>query len=437
MGNKISYTKQAYSDIKKQTDAHISDKFALISRGDITQYFDTCGDDICRGFSDTQNFMDEVDECDTKKSRNLDKLYDKIGKADEKGGKHFEDIGKTIETIDNAIATLTQCISIDTSADIKTNVKNLKVESMIDDIEDAISSTKHSNVYQFYIDYDKLEKWLGKANDGSGIICGGLDSRYGLKMLKDGVRFRVRKRNGKYIVNVEGSAINGTGRMTWAELRRYLKENVKGVDWLKYDAKKLARDGIELGSRRAERYLSDMGDSLAGNIDMDKIFLSYAEHGRIKTGLRTFGREFLDGLNPKEYFNFAEEATKLGKLSKGLGIAGDAFTVISNAKDNIDKAGGIKNVNADVVQDIVTDSVVDVGSGVATAAAGAAIGSCFAPPVGTVVGAVAGLGIDAAANIGIADIDHDGKKDSLVGMAKIGIDNICDAVGSKIEKCFW
>ena len=46
------------------------------------------------------------------------------------------------------------------------------------------------------------------------------------------------------------------------------------------------------------------------------------------------------------------------------------------------------------------------------------------------MGAIAGVVIGAAGDsVGIADVNNDGKKDSLVDMAKIGIDSVCDWFG--------
>ena len=46
------------------------------------------------------------------------------------------------------------------------------------------------------------------------------------------------------------------------------------------------------------------------------------------------------------------------------------------------------------------------------------------------MGAIAGVVIGAAGDsVGIADVNNDRKKDSLVDMVKIGIDSVCDWFG--------
>ncbi len=39
-------------------------------------------------------------------------------------------------------------------------------------------------------------------------------------------------------------------------------------------------------------------------------------------------------------------------------------------------------------------------------------------------------------SVGIADVNNDGKKDSLVDMAKIGIDSACDFIGDQLGRIF-
>ena len=78
----------------------------------------------------------------------------------------------------------------------------------------------------------------------------------------------------------------------------------------------------------------------------------------------------------------------------------------------------------------VTDSAVDLGFSAGSAAAGAAVGSFFAPPIGTAVGVIGGIAVDLAVNTDLFDVDGDGEKDSVVDMAKKGIDFLCDSIGS-------
>lgn len=441
MGKKISYTTQAYNDMKNQTDTHVNGTFVMPDANSVAQPFEICGSDVSSSITNTQGFMDKIDDYDEKRSKNIDTLYAQIAECDKKYESAFNTILETINTIDSTIATLTQCVSINTSGELKNNVSNLKRDELKNNIKDAVEKSGKDNVYELEMDYDGIKKMLDGVQDGikaEDLINTLDDSKEAIKMFKDGIWFSVRKVNGKYIVNVKGSSISGTNKMTWNELTHFLKQNVKNVDWTKYDAKQLVRDGIDLSSAKGRKLFQDMGDTLAGQMNMDEIIKSYLEHGRLQTGLRTFKDEFLKSLNPKEYFNFAEEASKLGKATKSLGIVGDALTVVSNVVDNVDEAGGWSHISADTVQDIVTESAVDITTGAASAAAGAAIGSCFLPPVGTAVGAVAGIAIDYGANnIKLIDVDGDGEKDSLVDGIKIGVDYICDGVGGFVDSLFW
>lgn len=94
---------------------------------------------------------------------------------------------------------------------------------------------------------------------------------------------------------------------------------------------------------------------------------------------------------PKGFTESWKNASKVGKVAKGLGVAGTVITIFDDYNDNI--GSKIANGETPGVVDVVntaTDIGVDLGAGYAAAAAGAAIGG----PVGLALG----FGIGVVAN---------------------------------------
>lgn len=94
---------------------------------------------------------------------------------------------------------------------------------------------------------------------------------------------------------------------------------------------------------------------------------------------------------PKGFTESWKNASKVGKVAKGLGVAGTVITIFDDYNDNI--GSKIANRETPGVVDVVntaTDIGVDLGAGYAAAAVGAAIGG----PVGLALG----FGIGVVAN---------------------------------------
>lgn len=240
-----------------------------------------------------------------------------------------------------------------------------------------------------------------------------------ITVLKNGAKFKINKIGNKYYLQMTGDILESSMPNKWKNIETFLKDNIAYVDWKKLDIKKLTRDGLDFDST----YLKNMG-----YIDLSKYLSTYEKLGGNK--LKMAGKAFSEGLKKdiKFWDDFAEGDT--------LGAAGTVLTIITNAYDNFFEDGEFKP-SWDGVQDTITDSAVDISWGAGSAAAGAAIGSFFAPPVGTAVGAAAGVIIGAIGdNAGIVDVNNDGEKDSLVDMAKIGLDSVCDWVGDHLGRIF-
>lgn len=95
---------------------------------------------------------------------------------------------------------------------------------------------------------------------------------------------------------------------------------------------------------------------------------------------------------PNGFAESWKNASKVGKLAKGLGVVGTVFTIFDNVNDNI--GSKIANGETPGVVDYVntaTDIGVDLGAGYAAAAAGAAIGG----PFGLAAGFLIGVGVNA------------------------------------------
>lgn len=280
-----------------------------------------------------------------------------------------------------------------------------------------------------YEDYNFLQY----ANKIGASISTNLDS---ISMLRDGVYFTLDKSNGKYYIGVAGSSITGPNKKTWAQLQDYLQRNISDVNWRRYDVKELTRDGIRVGSQRGDQYFGGRNNASNVGTNLSQAYSDIAQGGRLNYAGSQFSSTFSGSINPLENFKGWGDAANFQRFGKGMGIAGDVFTVGSNFRDTFWENGEFE-MSADAVQDFATDTTIDIASGAAAMAAGAAIGSAFLPPAGTVVGAVAGIAIDAAINWDVVDWDGDGEKDSLVDGVKMGVDSLCDSVGEAIGNIFW
>lgn len=276
-----------------------------------------------------------------------------------------------------------------------------------------------------------------------GLAAYPFDRHKSITLLKDGVRFKMQKIGNHYRLQLTGPIVENLSR---AELTDYLKKNILDVDWKKYDIKEFTRNGLKTNSKyfdilgEEELFLgekvkvvrsSDFKDyyktikdlqNKGGNLSKGKISLEYGK------------QQFKESLNYKKTLDPSEfkKLDGLEKVGKGIGIAGDLLTVGANASENLFTDGAF-TPTADGIQDTITDSAVDLVSSAGATAAGMAIGTFLFPGAGTAVGAAIGMVIDLGINLDIADVDNDGEKDSLVDMAKIGIDNVCDEVGSFFE----
>ncbi|MFJ3393363.1 hypothetical protein [Leifsonia aquatica] len=93
-----------------------------------------------------------------------------------------------------------------------------------------------------------------------------------------------------------------------------------------------------------------------------------------------------------------KDASNLGRVGKGLGVAGIALSVVGNANNYFHD--GIQGKD---VPDFFVDTGVDLASAAVAAGAGAAIGSLILPPLGTIVGAGVGIFIGMAFNADVID----------------------------------
>lgn len=269
---------------------------------------------------------------------------------------------------------------------------------------------------------DIIKKLLGMGDDALeslDLLNWFQDNEQSIFLLRNGVHFKINKIGNKFYLQMTGDIIESSMPNKWEYLGDFLKAKIKNVDWKKLDIKKLTRNGLKLDSD----YLKELN-----YIDLKKYLAAFQESGGNKLNLA--GKTFSDAF--KKDIKFWDDFVEGDKL----GAAGTALTVISNAYDNFFEDGEFRP-SWDGVQDTITDSAVDISWGATSAAAGAAIGSFFVPPLGTAVGAIAGVVIGAAGDsVGIADVNNDGKKDSLVDMAKIGLDSACDFIGDFVGGFF-
>lgn len=136
--------------------------------------------------------------------------------------------------------------------------------------------------------------------------------------------------------------------------------------------------------------------------------------------LKVFGSEFRE--NVRDTFDFSKNSWKsvgtIGKIGKGLGVAGLAYTVYSDFNEYSDE-----KMSTERVLKTTADIGVDVAAGAGAAAYGAAIGSLALGPLGTVIGACAGLTINYF-------INHKFGEKSLVDRVKDSVHYIGKSVAS-------
>ena len=308
-------------------------------------------------------------------------------------------------------------------------------------INDGWNIYKNEDKYELEVkegENDEILKWLKENGIQEGLNATGatLDNLDGYKMLKDGIYFTFHKKNGKYFIELSGNSITGTNKMTWANIQKYLNDNIKDINWTKYDVKTLTKEGIEVGSQKGNKYFSDLKKATRTQIELENAYKGISNGGRSGYVKKQFLDYFVEGINPVNNLRNWKGTTKATKVVKSMGIAGDILTIETNfSKQFIDE--GKLVVSADGVQDFVTDTAVDVGTSAGVTAGATAIGTVICPGAGTAVGAVAGVVIDVGINWEVADWDGDGKKDSIVDGIKMGVDNVFDAVGDFISDTFW
>ncbi|MDD3361677.1 MAG: T7SS effector LXG polymorphic toxin [Hespellia sp.] len=294
-------------------------------------------------------------------------------------------------------------------------------ESYLEMYKDALlreENIKKEVVFETTEIDDKLLDELMKAfgNKALPLLENGLKENESIELLKDGVRFHLNKVGNKTYLQLGGTI---TSSMTRKELQLYLKNTLKEVDWSKYDVKQLTRNGLNIQSNNFKKINYDNLDS----------YLDAVRQGESAVGMATKAA-FKGNINVFDDFSVAKfkQADTLAKGGRILGAFGTIMNVAENVQENLFEDGKLA-LTADNIQDTITDTGVDILAGAGSAAAGAAIGSLFLPPLGTAVGAVAGMAIDSVFNMDLWDVDHDGEKDSLVDMAKIGVNQVCDWVG--------
>lgn len=173
-----------------------------------------------------------------------------------------------------------------------------------------------------------------------------------------------------------------------------------------------------------------------------------------------FGSRFVDGLpvvgDVKHFVNTRSTDHKIGQVTakestatrnvargvRGLGAAGNVVSAGLTFADERTKAmedvrasgefaGDAEGAKREADIRAGAQTVGNVGSSIlASAAVGAAAGSVVPGP-GNVVGLVAGVAAGVAMNVGIADTDGDGKKDSLAEMAGDGVEGLVNWVRGK------
>ncbi|MBC1496440.1 hypothetical protein HB880_00980 [Listeria welshimeri] len=195
-----------------------------------------------------------------------------------------------------------------------------------------------------------------------------------LDYFKDGTVSAISFRNGRAFLNGVAITQDSLGRLKCGS-RFLFKPNQNG--------------GHTYSLGRA--FKNDTG------IDLGDYHYSKAPNGKFNFDeMKAAGASgFMDAFNPINDFKGWQDASKVSKFGKGLGIIGTGLTIGNNFADNIDISDGL---DAGETVDFVTDTAIDLGAAAGAAAIGATVGSTFLPPLGTVVGAGVGIGINVALN---------------------------------------
>ncbi|GKU77588.1 hypothetical protein [Paenibacillus sp. L3-i20] len=253
-----------------------------------------------------------------------------------------------------------------------------------------------------------------------------------------GLRFEAINKNGNVYLKIVGGKI--LTKADYLKYRDLMKEHLGDSQiWRKKFLQRLVNDGVPLyrNSGPSKGYIANNQAKLTGTkFNALDDYLSTLDQTKRSKMLSTFKQEIKLNTDYKGW----KDATKLTKVTKGLGIAGTAITAGMNIFDP--KLNAVQKV---------THTAVDVISGTAAMATGAAIGSLIVPPLGTIVGAGVGLAVNFAMNYKIPLF---GNK-SIVDLTKEGVDYVADAIvdkakdvydavsdgfnniGNKLSKIFW
>lgn len=271
---------------------------------------------------------------------------------------------------------------------------------------------------------------LSKANSRSLLVSG------------KNLRFKIFKEDGKVLVKLINSKING--RKDFERVRSYLIKELGGSanKWTKDIVHQLGNEGIALYDKAQKRFFKKNNTlfnktEFFDDLKIHALNATDTIPGKIKTGFKTFETSGVDGLKIwKDFYGYKGQSL-LTKAGKGLGVFGTVLTGINNWNSAYDENG---QFNA---KKFVVDTGVDVAATAGAMATGAAVGSFFAPPIGTVVGA----GVGAVANF-LINKDLPKLGTSIVGKGKElankavdsafdSIGKLADGIGKKIGFDFW
>lgn len=255
--------------------------------------------------------------------------------------------------------------------------------------------------------------------------------RNSICLLRQGVRFHLNKIGNEYWIQLSGSIIDKSMPNKWGNLERFLRQNIKDVDWDKVDIKKFVNKGFcvnndlweDIKYKELSNTISQYGNA-SGNLAGVVKNSAVDEFGK--------GLNVLEDFRPSKY----KDIDFWKKGGRVLGAIGTISNVYENTKENLFDREGNFSPSWDGLQDTITDTGVDILAGATSSAAGAAVGSLFLPPLGTAVGAVAGIAVNELLNFDFIDVNNDGEKDSIVDGTKMLFDSACDVVGDFIDSIF-
>jgi hypothetical protein len=136
----------------------------------------------------------------------------------------------------------------------------------------------------------------------------------------------------------------------------------------------------------------------------DGIKLSHYRHP-----FKAAGSGFKDSIEVWDDFKGLKQASKVGKVVKGLGAAGTILTLGSDVAEDVHQYGWSEKAAGN----FAIDAGVDLGTGAGATALGAAFGSAFLPPLGTVVGAGLGAGINGLINVKVPWLGNKSAVDAM------------------------